>query len=518
MPFDPNSPLMPAGADGIDDWFVPGQSPGRIAPWTPQTDHLFPDDWISPDNWNAPRPPTAPRTALPPPSPQPNATNPAISNRPAPPPDPFAAYWAVIPASRAGALAWQPPFFPSSNPLSLQNIPARVTPPPLFPNLLQQFPWEAPAPTNIPSDAAANGLPGGIPRMLAAQASDPAAGGLLGGIPKMLAAQASDPAAHGLLGGIAKMLAASAPGDVPPIAAGQGLLAASASLQPAAWNTQTGASYLPDPRPFLSPDPIGYRVSGPSYAYLRNDLLNGADPTGPARPPNDGNFDVASDTGQENASPNIHLVAGEEGEKEHDKLDPAVFTGLTDKGLTDSPKALPTLPPLLPIFPRPLLPPTSAPPPPPRASLPPPSSPPPVALPPASPGQAAASPRPSSTPIGPESVVLPNQQSDGDRGSRPYLPFGIGPGLYAGEPIPAGPGTRPNTRQQDQINTSGDENGCHTCGVRDPGTQSGNWIGDHQTPTALNPPGQQQYFLPHCWSCSRRQGGLVRSSIGRREK
>jgi hypothetical protein len=39
------------------------------------------------------------------------------------------------------------------------------------------------------------------------------------------------------------------------------------------------------------------------------------------------NFDVAPDTGQENASANIHLVAGEEEEKEHDKLDPAVFTG-----------------------------------------------------------------------------------------------------------------------------------------------------------------------------------------------
>jgi hypothetical protein len=184
MPFDPNSPFGPAGADGIDDWFVPGQSPGRIAPWTPQTDHFFPDDWISPDHWNAPTPPAAPSTALPPPSPQPNATNPAISNRPARPPDPFAAYWALIPASRAGAMAWQPPFFPSSNPLSLQNIPASpwVTPPPLFPNLLRQFPWTTPAPTSIPSDAAANGLLGGIARMLAAPAPDPAADGLLDGI------------------------------------------------------------------------------------------------------------------------------------------------------------------------------------------------------------------------------------------------------------------------------------------------------------------------------------------------
>jgi hypothetical protein len=478
MPFDPNSPLTPAGADGIEDWFVPGQSPGRIAPWTPQTDHFFPDDWISPDNWNVPTPPAAPSTALPPPpSPQPNATNPAISNRPAPPPDPFAAYWALIPASRAGAMAWQPPFFPSSNPLSLQNIPASpwVTPPPLFPNLLRQFPWTAPAPTNIPSDSAPNGL----------------------------------------LGGIARMLAASAPRDVPPIAAGQGLLGGLASLQPAAWNTQAGASYLPDSRALLSPDPTGYQRSGPSYAYLRNDLLNGADPTGPAQPPNDGNFEVAPDTGQENAGANIHLVAGEEGEKEHDKLDPAVFTGLTDKGLTDSPKALPTLPPLLPIFPRPLLPPTSAPQPPPRASLPPPSSPPPGALPPASPGQAAASPRPANTSVGPAPAALSESGAGGrGGGSGDGTSSAYGESGGSVEPNITKPYSRPSNATNRLQRTSVQGQPCVNCGVVHP-----RMYANHIEPLV------QQYYRTgtidtaqmrslnavnaQCPTCSARQGGFM---------
>jgi hypothetical protein len=77
MPFDPNFPFMPgdpaqwwrtralpriivqpnappnaasgnpAGSDGIDDWFMPGQSPGRIAPWSPGTDHFFPTTDLS---------------------------------------------------------------------------------------------------------------------------------------------------------------------------------------------------------------------------------------------------------------------------------------------------------------------------------------------------------------------------------------------------------------------------------------------------------------------------------------
>jgi len=54
----------------------------------------------------------------------------------------------------------------------------------------------------------------------------------------------------------------------------------------------------------------------------------------------------------------VLLIGGAGDQNPHDKLDPAVITGLTDTGLTTSPTALPKLPPLLP--PRLLSPPTSA--------------------------------------------------------------------------------------------------------------------------------------------------------------
>jgi hypothetical protein len=100
MPFDPATAFLPAGADRIDDWIVPGPAPSPtghpndwITPWSAETDASFPDDWIYPDNRNLPTPAAAPSTVPLAPSPQPNAANPAISNRPAPPPDPLAAYW-----------------------------------------------------------------------------------------------------------------------------------------------------------------------------------------------------------------------------------------------------------------------------------------------------------------------------------------------------------------------------------------------------------------------------------------
>lgn len=86
---------------------------------------------------------------------------------------------------------------------------------------------------------------------------------------------------------------------------------------------------------------------------------------------------------------------------------------------------------------------------------------------------------------------------------------GVGPGPYARESIPAGPGARPNAAQQREINRMGQEHGCHTCGTRNPGTKRGDFIGDHQPPTKLNPPGGQQRYLPHCQPCSNTQGGRV---------
>jgi hypothetical protein len=294
-------------------------------------------------------------------------------------------------------MAWHPPIFLSPNPSSPENIPASawVTPPPIFPDSFGQFPLAAPAPRDVPPIDATGGLLGGIAKMLAAPApvNDP-----------------WDVAANGLFGGIAKLPAASASPGPKSIAGSRGLLGALANLQPATSNARADAPYLAGSRAFLLPDPIGYQEGNPSYAYVGNDLPNRADPSGPAaeQPPTDETFGAAPD--QENASPSVLLVNGdEEEEKEHNKPDPAVFSGLSDKGLTTSPKALPTFPPLLPFFPRPLLPSTSAPQPPPRASLPPPSSS--GALSPPSPGQAANSPRPFTTPIGPAPVVAPAEQS-----------------------------------------------------------------------------------------------------------
>jgi hypothetical protein len=82
----------------------------------------------------------------------------------------------------------------------------------------------------------------------------------------------------------------------------------------------------------------------------------------------------------------------------------------------------------------------------------------------------------------------------------------------------------------DKVNELGKERGCHSCGIRKPGTKDGNWIADHVPPVALSaaivkvyfffffffmweipnyPPGGW-YLLPHCLSCSRKQGGRVK--------
>lgn len=85
----------------------------------------------------------------------------------------------------------------------------------------------------------------------------------------------------------------------------------------------------------------------------------------------------------------------------------------------------------------------------------------------------------------------------------------VGPGPYAKDTIPAGPSARPNAAQQRQINEMGRANGCHTCGTKNPGTKRGNFVGDHQPPTKLNPPGGPQQYHPQCQNCSNVQGGRV---------
>ena len=84
---------------------------------------------------------------------------------------------------------------------------------------------------------------------------------------------------------------------------------------------------------------------------------------------------------------------------------------------------------------------------------------------------------------------------------------GIGPGPFAGESIPArGPERDFTAGECREINRIGRETGCHTCGTTEPGTESGNFIPDHQLPNARNSAGQSQRLFPQCQSCSRLQG------------
>jgi hypothetical protein len=88
--------------------------------------------------------------------------------------------------------------------------------------------------------------------------------------------------------------------------------------------------------------------------------------------------------------------------------------------------------------------------------------------------------------------------------------IGIGPGPLSGESIPAqGPSRNFTSEERREINRIGSETGCHTCGRKDPGTDSGNFIPDHQPPNARNPMGRPQRLYPQCITCSRRQGNWL---------
>ena len=88
---------------------------------------------------------------------------------------------------------------------------------------------------------------------------------------------------------------------------------------------------------------------------------------------------------------------------------------------------------------------------------------------------------------------------------------GIGPGLFAGESIPArGPDRDFTAAERREINRIGSETGCHTCGDKNPGTIRGNFVPDHQPPSALSM-GRPQSLYPQCLTCSSSQGGTVTS-------
>jgi hypothetical protein len=90
--------------------------------------------------------------------------------------------------------------------------------------------------------------------------------------------------------------------------------------------------------------------------------------------------------------------------------------------------------------------------------------------------------------------------------------FGIVPGTYARESLPARGSDRDfMATERSKINQIGSATGCHTCGTRNPGTSSGNFIPDHQPPSAVNFYGRAQRLYPQCLTCSLRQGGWIRA-------
>lgn len=85
----------------------------------------------------------------------------------------------------------------------------------------------------------------------------------------------------------------------------------------------------------------------------------------------------------------------------------------------------------------------------------------------------------------------------------------VGPGPFAREWVPAPPTNRRLTRaEQEAINRLGRKFGCHRCGNINPGTPSGNFVGDHQMSKSIGTPTR---IYPHCIGCSYSQGGLISS-------
>jgi hypothetical protein len=118
----PNTPPQastgnPTAADGIDDWYVPGSG---------QSDTSYPDDWfvpsVSSDTNSIQTPPNFQSASVA--TANGDTSAPPSNNSPAPRPDPLTAYWSLIPASRAGAMAWHPPDLSTSQPIRTGEHPS----------------------------------------------------------------------------------------------------------------------------------------------------------------------------------------------------------------------------------------------------------------------------------------------------------------------------------------------------------------------------------------------------------
>jgi hypothetical protein len=64
-----------------------------------------------------------------------------------------------------------------------------------------------------------------------------------------------------------------------------------------------------------------------------------------------------------------------------------------------------------------------------------------------------------------------------------------------------------------EINVAGRERGCYRCGVKEPGTVSGNFVPEFHPPRIH---GATSVIIPTCLSCSRSTGTLVTMAQHRR--
>lgn len=87
------------------------------------------------------------------------------------------------------------------------------------------------------------------------------------------------------------------------------------------------------------------------------------------------------------------------------------------------------------------------------------------------------------------------------------------PGPYAVRAVPGTASRYHSPAVRQDLKANFDATGCHSCGTRIAGTKSGNPIADHQPPIRLNSENRPYELLPHCTTCSAKQGGQVSSML-----
>jgi RHS repeat-associated protein len=115
---------------------------------------------------------------------------------------------------------------------------------------------------------------------------------------------------------------------------------------------------------------------------------------------------------------------------------------------------------------------------------------------------------PPRSPLPPATASPPPPDRENNPGWSPLFE----PGPFAQGSVPSSRPGFVSASEQQAVNELGDHYGCHSCGANEPGTKSGNWIGDHQ-PVSRWANGRPQQLYPHCLACSSRQGLDVINAI-----